>query len=507
MSLLEGHADFVMDGVGPGGRPVGRRRSGRSSSAAARSAARVEQVVRRLLGHRRQAAAVPRRRAVRARRRRAGRHGRLQPGLGPAREPARPRTRSPTRPPGSPGSSRPSSSPPDESRRVGGTGAGGRRRTAGRARASWPTWPPATSCSSPAAAAPTRSRSPRRWRSRRRGPACAPARSPSTTACRPAPASGPSKVAADLAALGLDPVEVAARSRSAAAAAPRPPPGRPATRPWTTRPTGSVPRPCCSATPATTRPRPCCSAWPAGPGPARSPGWPPVRGRYRRPLLDLPGRDRPGSRRRASPPGTTRTTPTPPSPASRVRRDVAARAGARPRPRRRRRAGPHRGAAARRRRRPRRLGRDGPAPRRPGRRRRSTSASWPPCRPRSGPGCCGGPPSPPAAPATDLDAGHVADAGPAGDRLARAGPAHLPGGVAAAAGVWQAGALPASRAAVDLREHPPRGREGPGRRPREGARHRGADPHPARRAGRRDRRATTRARTCCSSACSRAPSW
>ena len=35
MSLLEGHADVVMDGVGPGGDPVGRARSGRSSPSAA----------------------------------------------------------------------------------------------------------------------------------------------------------------------------------------------------------------------------------------------------------------------------------------------------------------------------------------------------------------------------------------------------------------------------------------------------------------------------------------
>ena len=49
----------------------------------------------------------------------------------------------------------------------------------------------------------------------------------------------------------------------------------------------STPRPCCSGTPATTRPRPCCSAWPAAPAAARSPGCAARSTHYRRPLLDV----------------------------------------------------------------------------------------------------------------------------------------------------------------------------------------------------------------------------
>ena len=87
MSLLEGHADYVMDGVGPSvipsvaairaqfQAPAQAVRPGRAGGA---PAAR----------HRRQAAAVPRRRALRPRGRRAGRDGRLQPGLGLAGQPA-----------------------------------------------------------------------------------------------------------------------------------------------------------------------------------------------------------------------------------------------------------------------------------------------------------------------------------------------------------------------------------------------------------------------------------
>ena len=81
MSLLEGHADYVMDGVGPDRDPVGRRdprevpappQGGHPARAGRATAAR----------DRRQAAAVPRRRALRPRCRRADRHGHLQRGCG-----------------------------------------------------------------------------------------------------------------------------------------------------------------------------------------------------------------------------------------------------------------------------------------------------------------------------------------------------------------------------------------------------------------------------------------
>ncbi len=51
MSLLEGHADYVMDGVGPDGRAVRRARSARSSSSAGqRGACRLDLALRKLLG-------------------------------------------------------------------------------------------------------------------------------------------------------------------------------------------------------------------------------------------------------------------------------------------------------------------------------------------------------------------------------------------------------------------------------------------------------------------------
>ena len=103
MSLLEGHADVVMDGVGPeviptvGGHPPavhrasqGRRIPRPGAAQAARS--------------RRQDGAVPRRGCLRAWRARPGRHGGLQRGLGRAGQPAfsrrdrRPRSLGPARP-------------------------------------------------------------------------------------------------------------------------------------------------------------------------------------------------------------------------------------------------------------------------------------------------------------------------------------------------------------------------------------------------------------------------
>ena len=87
MSLLEGHADVVMDGVGPTRdpergedpdevqqAPQGRRRARQGAAPAARAG--------------RQDGAVPRRRQVRPRGRRQGRDGRVQRRLGAARAPA-----------------------------------------------------------------------------------------------------------------------------------------------------------------------------------------------------------------------------------------------------------------------------------------------------------------------------------------------------------------------------------------------------------------------------------
>ena len=182
---------------------------------------------------------------------------------------------------------------------------------------------PATWCWSRSAAAPTRWRWRPHWPRRRRSSGCEPARSPSTTACRTARGArggrspprarssawtrsrsrrvggrvadgGPEAAARDARYDALDDAADRARRR----------------------------RDRCSATPSTTRPRPCCSAWLAAPVRDR---WPECRAPRRsdRPAAARASpRDRrwrparrSGSRRR----GTTRTTPTPPSPASRVR--------------------------------------------------------------------------------------------------------------------------------------------------------------------------------------------
>lgn len=88
MSLLEGHADYVMDGVGPEVvssvgeiREKFQQRRARGAGPARPGAAQAPRP-------RRQAAPVPRRRTVRPRRGRRGRHGRLQPGLDLAEHPA-----------------------------------------------------------------------------------------------------------------------------------------------------------------------------------------------------------------------------------------------------------------------------------------------------------------------------------------------------------------------------------------------------------------------------------
>ena len=97
MSLLEGHADVVMDGVGPEVIPsvaeirakFTKRRQGVGA---------LDRLLRRLLGLD-QKMAQYRDGAVFVRRGRQGRHGGLQRRLGRAREPPRARTRSSTRPP------------------------------------------------------------------------------------------------------------------------------------------------------------------------------------------------------------------------------------------------------------------------------------------------------------------------------------------------------------------------------------------------------------------------
>ena len=88
---------------------------------------------------------------------------------------------------------------------------------------------------------------------------------------RPAPRGSPRSCAA----LGARPGRGRSRVEVAAGRGPRGRRPRGALRRARARPpSGSAPRWCCSATPATTRPRRCCSAWPAAPAPGRSSGMP-----------------------------------------------------------------------------------------------------------------------------------------------------------------------------------------------------------------------------------------
>ena len=103
MSLLEGHADVVMDGVGPEVIPT-RRRDPPQVRPAPQGRRRLRPDAPAAARPRGQDAPVPRRRGVRAGGQRAGRARRLQRGLGRAREPAHRRPRSPIRPAGSPAS-------------------------------------------------------------------------------------------------------------------------------------------------------------------------------------------------------------------------------------------------------------------------------------------------------------------------------------------------------------------------------------------------------------------
>ncbi len=362
--------------------------------------------------------------------------------------------------------------------------------------------------SSPAPAAPTRSRSPPPRRSRRPRPgACAPAPSRRPRAAgrvgrprRGAPPPWPRR-------LGLDPVGGRRPTVVRAAAAPRPRRARPATTRSAAAARTPARRRSCSATPSTTRPRPCCSAWPAARARGRLAGMPPPVARRlprvrcstcaaRDACAAVRGR---GPRRR----GTTRTTPTRASPAvpgaprSRCRcsrRDA--------RPGHRRGAGPHRRPAARRRRRPRRAGRRRPLTPSAATRRRhaATSAAL-------GRSPAGGPP-PGAAPAAARGGlpGRVGSAPGtsarrrARDRLARAGRrSRLPGGVEAAPRLWQA--RRAAPAADDPRDPRTGSVHGRARTSDPTSRRcsltEDADQPQARRARRRRSTPTTRATTCC----------
>ena len=177
MSLLEGHADVVMDGVGPGVVPTVERDPGEVHVRRA-GPGRLDRVLRRLLGldakmrQYRDGAAFCR--AVID-----GSAWTASTGSGPRRRRCRPATRSPTRRPGSrrvTRSGRPHADwlgcarrrwlavRPRPARRPAVRPCGGPGRPADR-----------RSCWSPAPAAPTRSPSPPPLPSWRRGPACAPA--------------------------------------------------------------------------------------------------------------------------------------------------------------------------------------------------------------------------------------------------------------------------------------------------------------------------------------------
>ena len=103
MTLLEGHAEFVMDGVGPEVIPSVASRSGRKFNRRREAANPVEKLLRRLLGVEIKLRQYAEGRKLRARRGGPGRHGRLQPGLRARRRPCPGCPSSPIRTPGSPG--------------------------------------------------------------------------------------------------------------------------------------------------------------------------------------------------------------------------------------------------------------------------------------------------------------------------------------------------------------------------------------------------------------------
>ena len=99
----------------------------------------------------------------------------------------------------------------------------------------------------------------------------------------------PTRVVAQMAALGVDETRRRPGSRSTApGSGRRRPPARRGT-PCSSEVARAVRRRrwCCSATPSTTRPRPCCSAWPAARAAGRWPGCGARFDHYRRPLLDV----------------------------------------------------------------------------------------------------------------------------------------------------------------------------------------------------------------------------
>ena len=102
MSLLEGHADVVMDGVGPAVVPTVDEIRARFQRRREQPG-RVEAAVRRLLGLDAKLRQYRDGAGLRPRRGRPGRHGRLQPGLGrpPPTLPDRAELADPA--PGSPG--------------------------------------------------------------------------------------------------------------------------------------------------------------------------------------------------------------------------------------------------------------------------------------------------------------------------------------------------------------------------------------------------------------------
>ena len=415
MSLLEGHADVVMDGVGPEvipsvadiraqvqPAPQGRRLP-RPACCAGCSASTPRW---------RSTATAPRSSAASSTRSAwtastpSGPSPRTCPSKAEIADPAawvRPRPRL------SPCGARP------------GRRRGPARRTPRRS----PTSSRARRCSSPAPAAPTR------WR------------------CWPPPSSRPARTPGGWSASTVDhglqdglggagraasSAQMAAtrrrRDASASGSASRAPgsarrrrPGRRGTPRWPRSPHGLGAPSCCSATPSTTRPRRCCWGWPAGRGGRSLAGM--RRGvraatgarcstsPARRPSRRLRGR---GHRVL----GATRTTTTRAFTRSRVRHAVLPVLEDELGPGVRGRPGPDRRPA------PRRRGRA----RRPGRRRRSASATATTAglarragrrSPRpSAAGCSGWPPLDAGAPAAELFHEHVARRGRAGHRLARA---------------------------------------------------------------------------------------
>ena len=283
MSLLEGHADVVMDGVGPEVIPSRRRDPGASSTGAARAPAPSTGCCAGCSGSTprwRSTATAPR--FVRGVVDEVGMDGFNAVWAEPANLPVQGRDRRP-RTPGC------AACTADRCRRMTAR-PGGRRGPPRRTPRRSPTSPRSRSCWSPAPAAPTR------WR------------------CWPPPSSraapggrhvvgvtvdhglqdGSAEHAARVVAADGRPRRRPRRSASGCEVdAPRPGPEAAAREARYAvlgrgRASASAPRRCCSGTPSTTRPRPCCSGWPGARAAARWPGMRRGFGRsFRRPLLDV----------------------------------------------------------------------------------------------------------------------------------------------------------------------------------------------------------------------------